>query len=196
MPPALPALTHTRPLVADEPISAAAAARLAGISRHAVDKLVSAGYLRLVRPDVEALLRRPFVAAGGALPVIQTDAAQRDGTWRPYAGDSVTLSDADWLLAQSGDWTGVNSKAVVDTGYLLVGLGGVVTGAVRVHGRAPGAPAGKVRWKLSLIGRLEGTLKEDRIRFGAETTPDEEKFVLDTAGMRYPAKRGGAFTWI
>lgn len=196
MPAPIPAITHTAATVPDERVTAAAAARLAGISRHAVDKLVSAGYLRLIRADVGALIRRPSLSAGGALPVLQADTAAPDGTWRPYTGDAPTLSDAEWLLAQSGDWTGASTKAVAGAGYLLVGLGGVVTGVVRVLGRAPGAPAGKVRWRLELTGRLAGTLAEGRLKFGRGITPEEEQLVRDSVGMRYPAKRGGPFTWV
>lgn len=192
----LPVITHTRPVVPDEPMSTAAAARLTGMSRHSIEKIVGGGYIDLIRSDVTRLGQEPYIVSGGTLPVIQTDVAEEDGTWRPYTGDALWLSDEDWLLAQSGDWSGISSKDVVEAGYMAVGLGGMVTGLVRVNGRAAGAPAGKIRWNLSLVGRLVGTLRDGQLSFGKDVTPTEAQVVRLTVGMRYAVRRGGAFTWI
>lgn len=192
----VPTITHVKAEVVDEPVSISAAARLTGMSRHSVEKIVGGGYIRLVRSDITALAREPFISAGGALPVVQTDVAETDGTWRPYTGDASWLTDADWLLAQAGDWTGVSSRAIVDAGYLAVGLGGMVTGIVRVEGRAPGAPAGRIRWRISLVGRLTSSLRAGGLSFGDDVSTQERELVLQTLGMRYPVRRGGAFTWV
>ena len=181
---------HERP-IPDKPITLSAAAKLAGITTENLQELVSASYVELTGPHIFSLGQEPFITAGGALPVLRSTVAVADGSWRPYSGDALWLSDEEWLLAHCD----VHDGPVLTSEYLAVGLGGIVTGVARIEGITQGTD-GPSRLKLSLVGRLVGTLKDGQLSLGERRTKDELAFVRKTIGFRYTVDEKAAFTWI
>lgn len=181
---------HARP-IPDKPITIGAAAKVAGISVSSLQDLVSASYVELTAPHIVSLGQEPFITAGGALPVLRSRVAAADGSWRPYSGDALWLSDEDWLLAHCDTY----DAPVLTSEYLAVGLGGIVTGVARLEGVTQGA-YGPGRLKLSLVGRLVGTLKDGQLSFGDRRSKEERDFVKKTIGFRYKVDKKAPFTWI
>lgn len=181
---------HTRP-IPDKPVTLSAAAKLAGITTGSLQDLVDASYVELNGSHIASLGQEPFITAGGSLPVLLSSVAAADGSWRPYSGDALWLSDEEWLLAHCD----VHDGPVLTSEYLAVGLGGIITGVARIEGITQGAD-GPSRLKLSLVGRLVGTLKDGQLSIGAGRTRDEHAFVKKTVGFRYEADKKAPFTWI
>lgn len=188
---AIPTIDHHERPIPDKPITITAAAALAHITIGSLQELVDASYVELTGPHIFSLGQEPFVTAAGALPVLRSKVAARDGSWRPYSGDALWLSDEEWLQAHCDVYDG----PVLTSEYLAVGLGGIVTGIARIEGITQGSD-GPSRLKLSLVGRLVGTLKGGELSFGERRTKEELSFVRKTIGFRYKADRKAAFTWI
>lgn len=194
----VPEVTVTPPAPpVEKTITIGAAATAAQMPRRAIVKIQGGGYIPadLTLEDIRPLRLADTVSAAGKLPVIQTgpaEPAQEED--RNYYGDGVDLNDDDWIKAQRGHWTGVGAQRVVDAGYVLIALGGVITGVARVEGILRSGR--QVEFDLSLIGRLAGELRTGKKRFGASATEEELRFAETVLGQRYDVRPGGAVAWI
>lgn len=196
---ALPEITTTpaEPIL-DEVLTPNAAAAYLNTARRNIAKLLESGYLAdLSLSSLAPIRTADFVTAGGQLPLIQTAPAEEstDG-WRKWWGDAPTLSDEDWLNAQRGDWTGAGADRIVKAGYLLVGLGGVITGVTKVIKAVPSSDPRKARFELELLGRLTGELKFFEKTFPETSTEEEQLFAFSLVGKRYEPRAGGSVMWL
>jgi hypothetical protein len=184
--------------ILDEVLTPNAAAAYLQTARRNIAKLLDSGYLAdLSMSSLEPVRKADFVTAGGQLPLIQTAPAEEstDG-WRKWWGDGSALSDEDWLNAQCGDWTGAGADRIVKAGYLLVGLGGVITGVTKVIRAVPSADTRKARFELELLGRLAGELKSYEKTFPETSTEEEQLFAFNLVGKRYEPRAGGSVMWL
>lgn len=195
-----PDYTITAPAEAQEELLALGpAAALSGTSKYLLGKLLNASFIKdTTRPSLKALRDAAQLSSGGLIPVIQTDVAEPtpSGDWRPYTGDAPWLSDRDWKLAHAGDWTAVNARKVIETGFILVVLGGVVTGLARVHGVLDTGDASRVRFDMDMVGRLTSDLAAGEVRIADDASPEERDLAVDLIGRRIEPKRGGSVAWI
>lgn len=195
----VPTVTTTpAPRYKEEELTPNAAAAFARTGRSQIEKLKNAGYLAdLTMSSLIPLLEASHVACNGTVPLIQTAPSQESTEgWRPFFGDSVSLSDPEWILAQCGDWTGVSDGRVVLAKYALVGLGGVITGATKVMGVLDSGQPRKSRFDLELIGRLSGDLKSKDTSVSPTASKEEIDFAQSVLGQRYVPKAGGTVMWL
>lgn len=192
-------LTPAEPL-ADEVLTPNAAAAFLGTTRANVAKLLAAGYLQdLSMSSLKPVRLADFVSAGKTLPLVQTapaEVAVETPDWRKWWGDAPTLSDEDWLDAQCGDWTGAGAGRVVNTGYLLVGLGGIITGVTKVITAVPSGDPRKARFKLKLLVRLTGDLRSAATSCPDEASAEDRMFARSLVGRRYEPRAGGSVMWL
>jgi hypothetical protein len=190
-------ITPAEPIL-DEVLTLNAAAAYLGTARRNIAKLLESGYLAdLSMSSLAPIRKADFVAAGGALPLIQTAPAEEStDSWRKRWGDAPSLSDEDWLNAQRGDWTGAGADRIVKAGYLLVGLGGIVTGVTKVIRAVPSADTRKARFELELLGRLTGELKTFEKTFPETSTEEDQLFAFNLVGKRYEPRAGGSVMWL
>jgi hypothetical protein len=184
--------------ILDEVLTPNGAAAYLQTARRNIAKLLGAGYLQdLSMSSLDPVRKADFVAAGGQLPLIQTAPAEEstDG-WRKWWGDAPTLSDEDWLNAQRGDWTGAGADRIEKVGYLLVGLGGVITGVTKVIKAVPSGDPRKARFELELLGRLTGEFKSFQKTFPETSTEEEQLFAFNLVGKRYETRQGGSVMWL
>ncbi|GAA4034033.1 hypothetical protein GCM10023063_17450 [Arthrobacter methylotrophus] len=184
--------------ILDEVLTPNAAAAYLNTTRPNIAKLLASGYLRhLSMSSLTPLRKADFVTAGGSLPLIQTAPAEEstDG-WRKWWGDAPHLSDADWLNAQRGDWTGAGAERIVKAGYLLVGLGGLITGVTKVIKAVPSGDPRKARFELQLLGRLTGELKSGDRFFNTEASDEDLALARSIVGKRYEPRAGGSVMWL
>lgn len=196
-----PAITTTPAApVIEEELTVNAAAALLGTQRRNIDKLRSSGYLADLTPSsLNAIRTADFVSAGKQLPLIQTapaEAADEATEWRNWYGDAPTLSNEDWLNAQSGDWTGAGAERIEKAQYLAVGLGGIITGATRVLKAVPSEDPRKARFELQLLGRLTGDLKSGAKTFNDGASAEDLEFARSIVGKRYEPRAGGSIMWL
>lgn len=190
-------ITPADPIL-DEVLTPNAAAAYLQTTRPNITKLLASSYLGdLSISSLDPIRKADFVAAGGQLPLIQTAPAEEstDG-WRKWWGDAPSLSDEDWLNAQCGDWTGAGADRIVKAGYLLVGLGGIITGVTKVIRAVPSADTRKARFELELLGRLTGELKTFEKTFPETSTEEEQLFAFSLVGKRYEPRAGGSVMWL
>lgn len=190
-------LTPADPIL-DEVLTPNAAAAYLQTTRPNIAKLLTSGYLAdLSMSSLAPLRTADFVSAGGKLPLIQTAPAEEstDG-WRKWWGDAPTLSDEDWLNAQRGDWTGAGADRIEKAGYLLVGLGGVITGVTKVIRAVPSGSPRKARFELELLGRLAGELKSFERTFPESLSAEDASFASRLVGKRYEPRAGGSVMWL
>lgn len=194
----LPEVIATPPVpVVEKTITIGAAATAAEMPRRAITKIQGGGYLpgALTLEDIRPLRLANTISAGGQLPVIQAGPAEpAPEDDRNYYGDGVDLNDDDWIKAQRGHWTGVGAQRVVDAGYVLIALGGLITGVARVEGILRSGR--QVEFDLTLIGRLAGELRTGKKHFGPAATGEERRFAETVLGQRYEVRPGGAVAWI
>lgn len=145
------------------PVTLGTAATFIGSSRYLLAKMQAAGYLAdLNRSTVVALGQVPFISTPTRLlPVAQASPAKRatgEG-WRRWVGDHARLPDAEWLDAVRGDWNGA-VESVLDVGLLAIGLGGFITGLLRVTGAQPvgSRETNLVRFDAELLARMTGPI--------------------------------------
>ncbi|QOT19255.1 hypothetical protein [Paenarthrobacter sp. YJN-5] len=190
-------LTPADPVV-DEVLTPNAAAAYLRTTRPNIAKVLAAGYLTdLSMSSLAPLRTADFVSAGGHLPLIQTAPAEQstDG-WRKWWGDAPALSNEDWLNAQRGDWTGAGADRIEKAGYLLVGLGGLITGVTKVIRAVPSGSPRKARFELELLGRLTGDLKSFAKSFPETSTDEDQLFAFTLVGKRYEPRAGGSVMWL
>lgn len=190
-------LTPADPIL-DEVLTPNAAAAYLQTTRPNIAKLLTSGYLAdLSMSSLAPLRTADFISAGGKLPLIQTAPAEEstDG-WRKWWGDAPTLSDEDWLNAQRGDWTGAGADRIEKAGYLLVGLGGVITGVTKVIRAVPSGSPRKARFELDLLGRLAGELKSFERTFPESLSAEDASFASRLVGNRYEPRAGGSVMWL
>ncbi|WP_422759042.1 hypothetical protein [Paenarthrobacter sp. C1] len=190
-------LTPADPIL-DEVLTPNAAAAYLQTTRPNIAKLLASGYLAdLSMSSLAPLRTADFVSAGGKLPLIQTAPAEEstDG-WRKWWGDAPALSDEDWLNAQRGDWTGAGADRIEKAGYLLVGLGGVITGVTKVIRAVPSGSPRKARFELELLGRLAGELKSFGRTFPETLSAEDASFASRLVGKRYEPRAGGSVMWL
>jgi len=184
----------------DEALTPNAAASHLGTARRNIAKLLDAGYLQdLSMSSLEPIRRADFVSAGKQIPLVQTapaEAAVEDPNWRKWWGDAPTLSDEDWLNAQCGDWTGAGPERIVKVGYLLVGLGGVITGVTKVIKAVPSGDSRKARFELELLGRLTSDLRSFQKSFQESSSDEDLLFAQSLVGKRYEPRAGGSVMWL
>ncbi|MBG0738653.1 hypothetical protein IV500_04360 [Paeniglutamicibacter antarcticus] len=195
----LPELTITpaEPIL-DEVLTPNGAAAYLQTTRRNITKLLEAGYLKdLSLSSLAPIRKADLVSAGGKLPLIQTAPAE-EGTddWRKWWGDAPTLSDKDWLNAQRGDWTGAGADRIEKVGYLLIGLGGVISGVTKVIKAVPSRDPRRARFELELLGRLTGELKSYEKTFPETSTEEEQIFAFTLIGQRYETRQGGSVMWL
>ncbi len=195
----VPEITVTSPApLVEKTITIGAAAAAAGIPRRAIVKLQGGGYLPAVLTfeDIRPLRLANTISAGGKLPVIQTGPVETapDDEDRDFYGDGLGMSNEDWIKAQRGYWTGVGAQRVVDAGYVLIALGGVITGVTKVDDILRSGR--QVEFDLSLIGRLSGELRTGNKHFAAGRADHERRFAETVLGQRYDVRPGGAVAWI
>jgi hypothetical protein len=190
-------LTPADPIL-DEILTPNAAAAYLQSTRPNITKLLASGYLAdLTMSSLTPLRTADFVSAGGQLPLIQTAPAEEStDDWRKWWGDAPTLSAEDWLNAQRGDWTGAGADRIERAGYLLVGLGGVITGVTRVIKAVPSGSPRKARFELELLGRLTGELKSFEKSFPESLSDEEQLFAHSLVGKRYEPRAGGSVMWL
>ncbi|MDO5863419.1 MULTISPECIES: hypothetical protein [Paenarthrobacter] len=190
-------LTPADPIL-DEILTPNAAAAYLQSTRPNITKLLASGYLAdLTMSSLTPLRTAGFVSAGGQLPLIQTAPAEEStDDWRKWWGDAPTLSDEDWLNAQRGDWTGAGADRIERASYLLVGLGGVITGVTRVIKAVPSGSPRKARFELELLGRLTGELKSFEKSFPERPSDEEQLFAHSLVGKRYEPRAGGSVMWL
>ncbi|MHA7191130.1 hypothetical protein ACX80N_12655 [Arthrobacter sp. MDT2-16] len=201
----IPAVTFTNPVLpVEKELTVNAVAQAAGAHPKLVRKWRDAGLLMdftpsQVRPFVEAAT----VSAERTLPIIQTDAASPAGPdtsakplVRNFYGESPSLSNDDWKDAQRGDWTGVSGAELLDGRFLLVGLGGVITGVTRVSGVDEASDPRKVRLHLEILGRVTSSLAEGQMYLNPNEDSEEVEFARSLLGKRYAPQRGGSITRI
>ncbi|OOP65274.1 hypothetical protein BMF89_00030 [Arthrobacter sp. SRS-W-1-2016] len=184
--------------ILDEPLTPNAAAAYLNTTRPNIAKLLASGYLRhLSMSSLTPLRKADFVTGGGSLPLIQTAPAEEstDG-WRKWWGDAPHLSDADWLDAQRGDWTGAGADRIFKVGYLLVGLGGLITGVTKVIKAVPSGDPRKARFELELLGRLTGEVRTYEKTFPETSSEEERLFAFSLVGKRYEPRAGGSVMWL
>jgi hypothetical protein len=184
--------------IVEEELSPNAAAGYLFTSRANVTKLRTAGYLEnLTIESLKPIRVADQVTAGGKLPLIQTAPAEpsTDG-WRNWWGDAPYLSDTDWLNAQCGDWTGASAARIVDAGYLLVGIGGLITGVTKVLGAVPSGDPRKARFDLQLLGRLTGDVRSYQKVFPEDASDEDQLFAHSLVGKRYEPRAGGSVMWL
>ncbi|QOD05873.1 hypothetical protein [Pseudarthrobacter sp. BIM B-2242] len=190
-------LTPADPVIEEE-LSPNAAAGYLLTSRANVTKLRAAGYLAdLTVESLKPVRTADLVTAGGKLPLIQTAPAERstDG-WRTWWGDAPHLSNSDWLNAQRGDWTGAGAARIVDAGYLLVGIGGLITGVTKVVKAVPSGDPRKSRFELELLGRLTGEVRSLEKDFPETASDEDQLFAHSLVGKRYEPRAGGSIMWL
>lgn len=145
------------------PLMMGTAATFVGSTRYLLGKVHEAGYLPdLRRETLLTLVRAPYVATENrALPVAQASPARRahGDDWRTWVGDHVRLSDAEWVDAVRGDWNGA-IETVLDLGLLAIGVGGFITGLLRITGAhdVGSAKTNMHRFDAELLARLSGPL--------------------------------------
>jgi hypothetical protein len=190
-------LTPAAPVL-DEVLTPNGAAAYLQTARRNIAKLLDAGYLKdLSLSSLDPIRKADFVSAGGQLPLIQTAPAEEStDDWRRWWGDAPALSDTDWLNAQRGDWTGAGPERIEKVGYLLVGLGGVITGVTKVLKAVPSGEPRKARFELELLGRLTGELKSFEKTFPETSTEEEQLFAFSLVGKRYEPRAGGSVMWL
>lgn len=190
-------LTPAAPTL-DEALTSNAAAVYLGTTRRNITKLLDAGYLKdLALSSLDPIRRADFVSAGNHLPLIQTAPAEEsDDGWRKWWGDAPALSDEDWLDAQRGDWNGAGPERIEKVGYLLVGLGGVITGVTKVIRAVPSGHPRRARFELELLGRLTGELRSYEKTFPEAPTDEEQLFAHSLVGKRYEPRAGGSVMWL
>lgn len=192
-----PELTISDPEIKETRYTPGSIAKLAGTTEHLVNKLLRGGYLDLSRASVEAFIRAGHVSAGGQLPVLKTDApAPDDGTWRDWSGDGISLSNTDWYHAVRGDWTGVTVPKVLSAECLLGGLGGLITGVVKVEDPDETGDARKVRFKGILVGRLVSNISRGDVYLNPAASDEDREFASAVIGKRYTTERGGSVSYI
>jgi len=195
-----PDYTLTSPAQAKEELLALGpAATFSHTTKYLLDKQLRAGFAKdTTHASLQALRDAAELSSGGLIPVIQTDVAEATppGDRRPFTGEAKWLTDVEWKMAQEGDWTAVNARKVVDTGFILVALGGIVTGLARVNGLLESGDAAKIRFDMDMVGRLVSDLSEGDIRIAQDASPEERELALDVIGRRIEPKRGGSITWI
>jgi hypothetical protein len=184
--------------IIDEVLTPNGAAAYLHSARNNIAKFLGSGYLQNLSVSSLAPVRAAdFVSAGGKLPLIQTAPAEEStDNWRKWWGDAPTLSDEDWLNAQRGDWTGAGADRIEKVGYLLVGLGGVITGVTKVIKAVPSGDPRKARFELELLGRLTGEFKSFEKTFPETSTQDERLFAFNLVGKRYETRQGGSVMWL
>lgn len=195
----LPEITTTpADPILDEVLTPNGAAAYLQIPRRNVNKFLGSGYmLDLSMSSLAPVRTADFVSAGGKLPLIQTAPAEEStDDWRKWWGDAPSLSDEDWLNAQRGDWTGAGADRIVKVGYLLVGLGGVITGVTKVIKAVPSGDPRKARFELELLGRLTGEFKSFEKTFPETSTDEEQLFAFSLVGKRYETRQGGSVMWL
>jgi hypothetical protein len=192
-------LTPAEPIL-DEVLTPNGAAAYLQTARRNINKLLDAGYLQdLSLSSLDPIRTADFVSAGGKIPLIQTapaEAADETPNWRNWWGDAPDLSDEDWLNAQRGDWTGAGSERIEKVGYLLVGLGGIITGVTRVLKAVPSGHPRRARFELELLGRLTGELRSFEKAFAESSTEEEQLFAFNLVGKRYEPRAGGSVMWL
>jgi hypothetical protein len=114
------------------------AASVLGLSPNTVSKLLASQFLSdLQASRVVALSRAPHVTVkSGLLPVLRTAAAAPPtlpGDLRSFLGDSVGLSDTEFLEA-SRQWWRCDPDVIVSAGLLCVAIAGWVTGVLAITG--------------------------------------------------------------
>lgn len=197
----LPELTFTPAApIHDEVLSENAAATYLGTTRRNITRLLAAGYLEdLTLSSLDPIRKADFVSAGKQLPLIQTapaEVAVEDPDWRKWWGDAPTLSNEDWLDAQRGDWNGAGPDRIEKVGYLLVGLGGIITGVTKVIRAIPSGHPRKARFELELLGRLTGDLRSFQKSFPETPSDEEQLFAHSLVGKRYEPRAGGSVMWL
>lgn len=190
-------VTPAAPII-DEVLTPNAAAAYVDTPRPNISKLLAATYLQdLSMSSLEPLRKADFVSAGKQLPLIQTAPAEEStDDWRKWWGDAPTLSDEDWLNAQRGDWTGASPDRIAKVGYLLVGLGGIITGVTKVSRAVPSGHPRKARFELELLGRLTGDLRSNQKTFPETPSDEEQLFAFNLVGKRYKPLAGGSIMWL
>jgi hypothetical protein len=192
-------LTPAAPIL-DEVLTPNAAAAYLNTNRRNIAKLLAAGYLEdLALSSLNPIRIADFVSADKQLPLIQTapaEVAVENPDWRKWWGDAPTLSDEDWLDAQRGDWTGAGPERIEKVGYLLVGLGGVITGVTKVIRAVPSGDPRKARFELELLGRLTGDLRSFQKSFPESSSDEEQLFAHSLVGKRYEPRAGGSVMWL
>lgn len=189
-----PELTFTEPTINEPKLTLGAAAKLAGTSEYLLNKLLKASYLGgLNRADLQPFLDAKFVTASGQLAVIQTDvASQARDSWREWTGDAPHLTHEQWRNAQRGDWTGVNAVEVHESGYLVVGIGGLITGVGKINGVEDSGDSRKARFDMDVLGRLTSDLATGEIYLNPAASEPDRQFSMALIGKRFEPQRGGS----
>jgi hypothetical protein len=184
------------------PMTVGTAATFAGTTRHLLSKVHDAGYLPdLRRSNLLPLARAQYArTADASLPIAQASPARpaAGDAWRDWVGDGPHLSDSAWVDAVRGDWNGP-VEAVVAAGILAVGVGGFITGLLRITGADPvGVGTNTVRFHAELLARLMGPLGEVP-HLGAPTggfSAEERALAEILPGCRYATISGPCIGFI
>lgn len=188
------------PPLEDEVYSVNKAAQWVNAGTGSLVKLLASKYLSDLRvSQLMALRSAPFVNGSRTIPLLQVAVAAREDprvTWRTHVGDSPNLSDEEWCNAVRGDWRGINAHEINKIGYLLIGMGGVVTGVLKITGIDENSSPSRVRFQGQALGRLRSDLATGLQTKDASASKPEKQLVQTVLGQRFEPRAGGSFIWL
>lgn len=111
-------LEYTPPPGREAGLTQAESARLLGLNRRHIDRLVSSGWMTTRVGDVASLAERAYVTADSDLPVLRLGAPDRDGDGR-LIGAAPYYTDEELLESARMWWTGP-AERTLESGFLLI----------------------------------------------------------------------------
>lgn len=179
--------------------------QMTGIGARTLSKAVEAGFIgKLTHRVTLAVAALPMLTSArtpDSMPIpvlrmgVKEPAIGTDGDHNPprkWVGLGADMGDSEFADASLRWWTRPGRQRVTDAGYLLVAIGGLTVGLLRISGtKGPRVADDRIEYIGDLVARADDVVSRAIRIVDAAASQDERDFAQEVLATRSTTRGGG-----